>query len=103
LTRKNPSVHTGSKFRRTTSTARAQEKIIVQVQRQRPSQGSGKEETQWRKARGGACRAALTTELLNGQERERTQEKSLVKLKKFTGGSTAAAPKPSLVQKATQR
>ena len=70
LARNVSSVHTGSKPRRTKSTARAQENIMVQVQRQLPSQGSGQEETQWRKARGAACRAALTTDLLDGQERE---------------------------------
>jgi hypothetical protein len=71
-------VHTGNKPLRAKSTARAQENIMVQVQRQLPSQGSGQEEKQWRKARGAACRAALTTDLLDGQERETTQEKTLV-------------------------
>jgi len=70
LARNIPSVHTGSKPRRRTSTARAQENIIVQVQRQLPSQGAGQEETQWRKARGAACRAAVIADLLDGQERE---------------------------------
>ena len=70
LARNIPSVNKGSQPRRTKSTARAQENIMVQVQRQLPSQGSGQEETQWRKARGAACRAALTTDLLDGQERE---------------------------------
>jgi hypothetical protein len=40
-------------------------KRILQVQQQRPSQASGKEETQQRQARGAACRAAPTAELLD--------------------------------------
>jgi hypothetical protein len=44
LARNIPSVHTGSQPRRTKSTVRAQENIMVQVQRQLPSQGSGQEE-----------------------------------------------------------
>ena len=84
LARNIPSVYTGSKPRRTKSTARAPENIMVQVQRQLSKQGSGQEETQWRKARGAACRAVLTTDLLDGQEREQSKEKAHVKLKKFT-------------------
>jgi hypothetical protein len=70
LARNISSVQTGSKPRRTTSSAKAQENIMVQVQRQLLSQSSGQEETQWRKARGAACRADVTTDLLDGQERE---------------------------------
>jgi hypothetical protein len=45
---------------------------------------SGQEETQRRKARRAAYRAALTTDLLYVQERKQAQEKEHVKLMKFT-------------------